>query len=75
MNKTLIDLLHDITQADYQVQFCGDFENMIRLEFRKEYDPDFYEHEHLGFPDGDMKNLEKSVIDSLNAFKEEKGIK
>ena len=64
----IVDLLHDITQLDYQVQFAGDFSGMIRLEFRKEYDEGFYQHFHLGSPDGTRNQLEKQIIQKLATF-------
>ena len=65
---TLIQLLHDITQMDYNVQFCGDFKNMIRIEYRNEYDETFYDHSHLSFPDGTMERLEKDIYKDLQTF-------
>jgi len=67
----IVDLIHDITQMDYQVQFAGDFKGMIRLEFRKEYDEDYYDHFHLGSPDGTRNQLEKQIIQKLATFLDE----
>ncbi len=64
----IVQLLHDITQLDFCVQFHGDFESMVRLEFYSEYDPDFYEHYHLGSPEGTMLQLEKQIIQKLATF-------
>lgn len=64
----IVQLLHDISQLDYQVQFCGDFKNMVRIEYRKEYEDSFYEHTHLGYPDGSMEHLEKAIIKELHRF-------
>ncbi len=66
-------LLHDITQLGYNVQFCSDFEGMIRLEITLEHgNPDFYQHEHLSFPheptDAHMKKLNNSIRSSLENF-------
>lgn len=66
----IVDLLHDISQLDYQVQFCGDFEGMIRTEFRYEWDDHFYEHQHLGFPGCERIRLEKDIIECLSKFLE-----
>lgn len=63
-------LLHKITQLGYEVQFCGDFEGMIRIEFRKEFDEDFYEHEHLSFPSGTMLQLNEKIQGALYEFYE-----
>lgn len=68
---TIVSLLHDITQLDYYVQFCGDFDGMVRIEFREEYNNEFYEHHHLGFPGCDRERLESDVIQCLKAFLEE----
>jgi hypothetical protein len=64
----IVELIHDITQLDYEVQFCPDFEGMIRLEFRNEYDGSFYQHFHLGSPDGTRNQLEKQIIQKLATF-------
>jgi hypothetical protein len=64
----IIDLIHDITQLDYQVRFCGDFSNMFRIEYLHEYDGTFYEHEHRGFPGGTRNQLEKEIVKSLSTF-------
>lgn len=69
-DSRIIDLIHDITQLDYHVQFCGDFAKMVRIEYRKEYDENYYHHEHRGCPDGTMNQLEKEVIKSLSTFLE-----
>lgn len=65
-------LLHDITRAGFEVDFCPDFQGMMRVEFYKEIDHDpeqFYEHVHCGFPGCKREVLEKSVIDALIEFK------
>lgn len=67
-DNRIIELLHDITQLNYQVRFCGDFTNMVRIEYLHEYDVDYYHHEHRGVPDGTMNQLEKEVIKSLQTF-------
>jgi hypothetical protein len=71
MNDKLIQLLHDITQMDYMVQFASDFEGMIRIEFRKEYDEAYYSHRHIGYPDCDNETLTKFVVEYLEVFKKE----
>lgn len=70
-NFRIVDLIHDITKLDYQVQFCYDFDNMIRVEFRKDYDDSYYEHFHVGHPDGTRNQLEKKVISRLATFLDE----
>jgi len=64
----IVDLLHNISQLDYHVQFCGDFNGMIRIEFREEWSEEFYEHQHLGFPDCPRDRLEKEIIEALSNF-------
>lgn len=67
-NLRIVELLHDITQLGYYVQFAGDFTNMVRLEFRKEWEENFYQHFHLGNPEGTRNQLEKQVIQKLATF-------
>ena len=67
----IVDLLHDISQLGYEVRFCGDFRGMIRIEYTEEFDADFYEHAHLGFPDCERAKLEKDIISSLTGFLEQ----
>ena len=64
----IITLLHDITQLDYQVQFCRDFTGMIRIEYKDEYNEEYYHHEHLSYPDGPIEQLEEKVLESLTRF-------
>lgn len=64
----IVNLIHDITQLGYQVQFCGDFEGMIRIEYREEYSDSYYHHEHRGCPGRTMNQLEKEIIASLSTF-------
>lgn len=67
----IVNLIHDITQLGYYVQFCSDFEGMIRLEYRKEHDDNFYAHSHLGIPGCERIRLEKDIIEDLSEFYEE----
>ena len=66
----IVDLIHDITQMGYEVHFCSDFENMVRLEFTEEYNDEFYMHAHLGCPGTERIVLEKAIIEELSYFKE-----
>lgn len=66
----IINQLHDITQAGFEVKFAEDFEGMLRLDFFKELDPEFYEHEHIGYPGQPREKLEEGVIQALNSFRE-----
>ena len=70
-NLKIVRLLHDISQLDYNIQFCGDFVGMIRMEIRKEYEPDYYEHRHLGFPDCSVEKLSEQVVEALEDFQKE----
>ena len=70
-NLKIITLIHDITQLGYNVRFCNDFTNMLRLEFTEEYNPEFYDHDHLSIPDGGLDRLEKEVIATLMGFYEQ----
>ena len=73
-NLTLISLIHEISQLGYNVQFCNDFEGMIRVELTEEYNDKFYIHYHLGFPGGPIDRLEKEVVETLSNFlKDHKG--
>jgi hypothetical protein len=67
-NIRIINLIHDITQLDYQVRFCRDFNSMLRIEYLHEYNEAYYHHEHRGTPDGTRNQLEKEIIKSLQTF-------
>lgn len=67
----IVNLIHDITQLGYEVKFCSDFTDMTRLEFTEEFNVDFYEHRHLGYPNGGTDKLEKAIISTLAGFLEE----
>jgi hypothetical protein len=60
-------LIHKITQSDYIISFHEDFEGMVRIEFTKEYDSEFYEHFHVGFPGASMEQLGKDITIALSA--------
>lgn len=64
----IVELLHTLTQAGYRVAFNSDFEGMIRVDYTYEYDDEFYEHDHIGFPGCERLHLEKEIIKSLAAF-------
>jgi hypothetical protein len=68
----IVKLIHDITQLSnwYEVKFAQDFEGMLRVDYTQELDKDFYEHEHLGYPDCPPEKLEQEVIRSLTEFLE-----
>ena len=71
----MIKLIHDITQLGYIVSFHNDFEGMVRIEFIEEYNDDFYEHYHVGIPDGSMARLEEEINHVLVGFiKEHKDV-
>lgn len=67
----IVDLIHNITQQGYHVEFGKDFDGMLRITYyaakpwmTKTHDT----HEHLGFPACDRLNLEKAIIGSLSDF-------
>lgn len=62
-------MIHDITRAGFSVGFIRDFDGMMRMDFFKENDPDFYEHAHCGVPGGTREKLEKDIIQELIRFK------
>lgn len=68
-NQSLTHLLHNITQSGYRVSFNSDFEGMMRVEFTKEWDDQFYEHVHSGFPGALPGSLTRSIMDTLIWFK------
>ena len=70
----IVEQIHAITPAGYEVKFCKDFDGMVRLEFTKEHDENFYEHDHLGFPGGPREKLEKQIMAALKDFRERYGI-
>lgn len=70
MKNKIVQLIHDITQKDYKVSFAGDFQCMVRIEFTHEYDSEFYDHEHLNYPDGPMEKLEEKIQEALVEFLE-----
>lgn len=65
----IVNQLHDITQAGYKVTFNPDWEGMMRIEYNKEFDESFYEHDHVGAPSQSLEILEKNIIKSLNDFR------
>jgi hypothetical protein len=68
MDLLLIELIHKITQFGFEVKFNEDFEGMIRLEFYKEFDSNFYEHEHIGYPGQSREKLKTGIENSLKKF-------
>ena len=67
----LIQLLSDIVELDHRIQFCGDFSGMLRVEIRKEFDHEYYDHRHIGYPDCDMATLTGFIIEFLEVFYKE----
>ena len=68
VNLKITNLIHDITQLGYGVKFCSDFNNMVRIEFTEEWNDEFYEHSHIGCPDGGMDRLQKDIVNTLAGF-------
>ena len=71
----IVNQLHNITQAGFEVRFAPDFEGMMRIDYTKELDIDFYEHNHVGYPGQTRDELEQGIIKSLNKFRMENEIK
>jgi hypothetical protein len=72
MNKVglfITTMIHEITQARYSVSFNRDFRGMVRIDFKNDHDPEFYDHDHCGVPGGSREKLEKDIIQALNRFK------
>lgn len=65
----IVNQLHEITQAGYNVEFSGDFQGMITITYSGE-GLDWRHHEHIGYPDQPREELEKGIINSLNSFRE-----
>lgn len=69
------ELLHTITQRGYQVSFQDDFEGMLTVTYQESYTPGkkdpYIRHEHVSYPGGSMKELEKALVRSLGLFVEE----
>lgn len=70
----IVNQLHEITQAGYNVQFEPFFRGMITIQYTAEFDKDFYEHVHVGMPidekDTDLSKLEKEIMKALNNFRQ-----
>lgn len=67
----LTKLLHDISQKGFKVHFDGDFSGMLTITFLTEYqqDPDNYiRHEHIGYPDATMDELNVALNLCLESF-------
>jgi ABC-type protease/lipase transport system fused ATPase/permease subunit len=62
--------LHALTQMGYVVSFASDFDGMVRIDFTKEYDKEFYYHEHIGYPGQELEKLEKGITECLSRFHE-----
>lgn len=64
-------LLHDISQKGYKVTFGGDFSGMITISYIDESLPEpanYIRHEHLGYPDATMDELNQALTKSLEYF-------
>lgn len=68
----IVELLHEITQLNYSVQFYPDFEGMIRITFQrtKPWQKEIEEHSHLGYPECERLVLEKRIISALKDFRD-----
>lgn len=67
---TLIELLHDITQQGFRLEFSDDFDGMITLTVTEDggpgYKGGYIRHSHLGFPGCLRSRLEGDVILELS---------
>ena len=68
MDLELIERIYKITQAGFEAKFISDFEGMIRIDYFEEFNPDFYEHEHVGCPDQSREKLKLGIENSLDKF-------
>jgi hypothetical protein len=68
MELKLINLIYQITRAEFGVKFNEDMDGMLRIDYSMEFDSTFYEHEHIGYPDQPREKLQESVIKSLEKF-------
>lgn len=68
----LIELLHDITQQGFRIEFSDDFEGMITLTVNEDaypgYKGGYIRHEHLGFPECERIFLQNKVEESLEGL-------
>ena len=70
----LVELLHDLTQKGFRVEFSEDFAGMLTVNARKRVGIDSWEHlehQHLGVPHQSLKDLEKDVRNYLAQILEE----
>lgn len=73
-NLRLVELLHDLTQKGFRIEFSEDFAGMLTVNARKRVKIDTWEplgHQHLGIPYQSMKDLEKYVRNYLALILEE----
>lgn len=67
---TLIELLHNITQQGFRLEFSDDFDGMITLTVTEDggpgYKGGYIRHCHLGFPGCARARLEGDVILELS---------
>ncbi len=65
----LIELLHDITQQGFRIEFSDDFEGMITITVYEDSGPNYkggyIRHEHLGFPQCERSRLQSDIESSL----------
>lgn len=60
-DKTLVEILHELTQKDRVVTFSNDFSGMLTVAVDED-------HTHLGYPHGPLDELQRSVITYLGGF-------
>lgn len=64
----ILELIQAFNREHYNVGFGADFDGMVRVEITYDFDKEFYEHDHVGYPDCTTSELEKRVIQSLEQF-------
>ncbi len=60
-DKTLVGILHDLTQKERVVTFSNDFSGMLTVSVDDN-------HSHLGYPHGPLDELQRSVVTYLGSF-------
>lgn len=69
----MVNLIHDITQYGYKVNFSPDFSGMITITYIKDgiKGDEYIRHEHVSYPGSTEKELLVAVNKSLIKFLEE----
>ena len=59
-DKTIVELLHELTQAGKVVTFSNDFSGMMTVAIDED-------HAHLNYPHGPLKDLERELVTYLGS--------